>query len=107
MQYKANPPDPRVILKNLKQSAQKRGIPFDLTPLDIMYMSFPITCPILGIPLHWNIGQMGDDSYSFDRIDNSIGYTVDNIQVLSLKANRAKNNLSLKELKLLAQFYSE
>jgi hypothetical protein len=72
-----------------------------------MYLiDFPITCPILGIPLRWNIGEAKDDSYSFDRVDSSKGYSFDNIQILSLKANRAKNNLTETELKKFAVFYS-
>lgn len=97
--------DSKLLYNRLKASAKKRGIEFTLTIVDINNLAFPITCPILGIPLRYNRGKPEDDSYSIDRIDSSKGYTADNIQVISYKANRAKNNLTENELKLLGQFY--
>jgi hypothetical protein len=104
--YKIKPTETKKLYNNLKQSAKKRGIDFDLTLTDLNNLSFPITCPILGIPLKYNIGTPQDDSYSIDRKDNSIGYTIDNIEVISYKANRAKNNLSEEELSKLISYYS-
>ena len=99
------PLEPKEIIKRLKQSAKKRGIEFDLTTSDLDYIGFPITCPVLGIPLKWNRGEPKDDSYSFDRIDSSKGYCRDNIQIMSVKANRAKNDLTLEELKKFSQYF--
>jgi hypothetical protein len=96
----------REIYNRLKQSAKKRNIPFNLTLVDINELSFPITCPIMGIPLTYNRGQSEDNSYSIDRIDSSRGYEPDNIIVISNKANRMKNDGTIEELKLLADFYS-
>jgi len=45
-----------------------------------------------------------DESYSVDRIDSSLGYTFDNLQIISAKANRAKNNLTEEELQKFASF---
>jgi hypothetical protein len=106
MSYKMFAPTPKELYLKLRSSAKKRNIDFNLTVYDMYLIDFPITCPILGIPLHWNIGEAKDDSYSFDRIDSSVGYTFDNLQILSLKANRAKNNLTEAELKKFALFYS-
>jgi hypothetical protein len=100
------PTETRKIYNHLKNSAKKRGIDFDLTLIDINELSFPITCPILGIPLHYHRGKPEDDSYSIDRIDNNLGYVSGNLQVISFKANRAKNNLTNDELKKLAIFIS-
>ena len=99
------PRDFTVILKRIQQSAKKRGIEFNLTTTDLDEIGIPITCPILGIPLKWNTGQAEDNSYSLDRIDSEKGYVKDNIQFMSLKANRAKNNLNSAELKLLSAYY--
>lgn len=77
---------------------------FSLTLSDLNNLTFPITCPILGIPLKFNRGKMQDDSYSFDRIDSSKGYEINNIQVISWRANRLKNNATLTELKQLSNF---
>jgi hypothetical protein len=60
----------------------------------------------MGIPLTYNRGQSEDNSYSIDRIDSSRGYEPDNIIVISNKANRMKNDGTIEELKLLADFYS-
>jgi len=106
MDHKTKPPEHKQIIRRLKQSANKRGIPFDLTSTDLDDIGFPVTCPILGIPLKWNRGEMKDDSYSFDRIDSTLGYTKDNIQILSVKANRAKNNLTMEELKRFSQYFN-
>jgi hypothetical protein len=90
----------------LKASALSRGIYFDLTASDLNELSYPITCPILGIPLKCNAGKADDNSYSIDRIDNSLGYTIDNIQVISLRANKLKSDATVEELKLLYEYYS-
>ena len=100
------PLEHKEIIKRLKQSAKKRGIPFDLTTADLDYIGFPLTCPVLNIPLKWNRGEPKEDSYSFDRIDSSLGYTRDNIQILSFKANRAKNNLTIEEMKLFCLYFN-
>lgn len=104
--YKMFAPTPKELWNNLKQSAKKRNIQFDLTVYDIHCIGFPITCPVLNIPLRWNIGEAKDDSYSFDRIDSSLGYTFDNLEIISLKANRAKNNLTEDEMKKFCLYYS-
>lgn len=68
-------------------------------------MSFPITCPILGIPLKFNRGTTEDNSYSFDRIDSTKGYVIDNLIIVSWKANRLKNNATTEELEKISEFY--
>lgn len=65
-------------------------------------LSFPVTCPVLGIPLKFNRGKPEDDSYSIDRINSSIGYTIDNIEVISYRANRLKSDASNNEINLLS-----
>jgi hypothetical protein len=93
------------LYNRLKNSAKRRGIPFELTPVDIYDLPLPLRCPILDIPLKYNRGAAKDDSFSIDRIDSTIGYTRDNIIVISNRANRIKNNGTAEELKLLAEFY--
>lgn len=99
-------PDHKTIFNRLKQSAKKRGIDFTLTSSDILHLDLPISCPILNIPLVYNRGQVCDNSFSIDRKNPDVGYTPDNIWVISMKANRAKNNLTLDELAKLGNFYS-
>ena len=51
-------PEHKEIIRRLKQSAKKRGIDFNLTTTDLDEISFPISCPVLGIPLKWHRGEI-------------------------------------------------
>lgn len=97
----------KLLWSQLKASANKRGIPFELSPADIDEVGIPISCPILGIPLYFHRGQVQDDSISFDRIDSTKGYIVDNLVVISYRANRLKSDASLDELRKIATFYEQ
>lgn len=97
-------PDIKTLYNRLKQSAQKRNIEFTLTLMDLYDLSFPITCPVLGIPMKFNRGRPQDDSYSIDRLDSSIGYTIDNIRVISYRANRLKSDGTKTEIVKLADY---
>lgn len=98
-------PDVRTLYSRLKASAKRREIAFDLTLTDLNNLSFPLTCPVLGIRLKFN-NKLMDDSYSIDRIDSTKGYEIDNIIVISWKANRLKNNASNEELEKISNFYN-
>ncbi len=93
------------LYNSLKYSARKRKIPFTLTLIELNNLTFPITCPILGMPIRFNNKQQ-DDSISIDRIDSTLGYTIDNIVVISWKANRLKSNASLLEMNKISEFYT-
>jgi hypothetical protein len=96
------------LYNHYKGSAKSRSIPFRLTKVDFHELSFPLTCPILGIPLRFNTGKnMTDDSYSLDRIDSSKGYTKENVIVVSNRANILKRDATLEELQMMAKFYAE
>lgn len=99
-------PEIRQIYNRLKQSAKRRNIEFNLTICELNNLTFPITCPILGIPLKFNRNRLQDNSYSIDRINSTKGYCIDNIVVISWKANRLKNNASIKELQQISEFYN-
>jgi len=94
------------LLNQLKSSASKRGIDFNLSVSDLNEISFPLTCPVLGIPLKFNRGKVEDNSYSVDRMDSSKGYTADNIVIVSYRANKLKSDATLEELKSITEFYS-
>jgi len=75
-----------------KQSSKKRGIPFNIQPEDI---HIPTHCPYIGWEITKIIGEYRGKiptNASLDRIDSSIGYTKENIQVISSLANKLKNN---------------
>jgi hypothetical protein len=60
----------------------------------------------LGIPLFFNRGKEQDNSYSIDRKDSTKGYNIDNIIVISNKANKLKNDATTDQLNKIAAFYS-
>jgi len=88
-------------LKRIKERAKEKGLEFNLTREDIDY---PSVCPILGLSLERsNDGIPKKNSPSVDRIDPSKGYTKDNIQVISSKANFMKRDASILELLAFAR----
>lgn len=80
----------------------KSGKEFSIDVEDII---IPELCPYLGIKLEPYSGSSGGKPYSpsLDRIDNSAGYTRDNIQVISHLANQMKTNASREELLIFAK----
>tara|TARA_R110000822_G_scaffold44462_10_gene119260 strand:- start:1361 stop:1720 length:360 start_codon:yes stop_codon:yes gene_type:complete len=88
-----------------KRRARDKGLEFTLTKKDV---ELPEYCPLIGIKLKSNIGNgrgsCMSDSYSIDRIDTLRGYTKDNIQVISHKANAMKSNASKDELLKFAKW---
>lgn len=86
----------RMMWGKARARASAKGVPFSITPADIV---IPSHCPVLGIPLVRKVGRgPGDDSPSLDRIEAAKGYVPGNIVVISLRANRIKNDATLEEL---------
>ena len=90
-----------------RNRARIGGLECTITKDDIM---IPETCPVLGIPLAARVGagrsnrDHVENSPSLDRIDNSKGYTLGNIAVISMRANMIKNNATLAELKAIVAY---
>ena len=101
------PKEISALYHQLKASAARRGIDFDLNILDLYDLTFPISCPALGIPLQFNRGAAADNSYSIDSINSQRGYTANNIVVVSNRVNRIKNNASLEELRRIVEYYTD
>lgn len=87
--------------RSAKGRARLEGVEFSITP---RHVTIPETCPLLGIPLVKGLGKSHDNSPTLDRIEPSKGYIPPNVWVISYKANRAKSNLSIQELRTL--FYN-
>lgn len=95
----------RMTLASLKYRAKQRGLPFDLTKDDLV---LPVTCPVLGIPIIVGAGQNAHPNCpSVDRLDNSLGYTKDNIFIISNRANLLKKDATVDELKALVRYMEE
>ena len=87
-----------------KKRAQRKGIEFTITKEDII---IPETCPVFGIPLEFGKLKHRMNSPSLDRIDNSKGYTPDNIWIISYRANSIKYDATVEEIKLVAKAVEE
>jgi len=91
-----------------KQRAERRGVPFSITPLDI---TIPARCPVLGVKLAIAHGADGKGpspcSPTLDCIDPTLGYVPGNIAVVSWRANRLKSDATLAELRRLADWVEQ
>lgn len=86
---------PQSLLRAARRRAKTFGLEFTITARDIIV---PSECPLLGTELVLGEGKQGPNSPSLDRINNSRGYTPDNIWVISQRANTCKGNLSADEI---------
>lgn len=93
------------LLSAIKSKCKKKGIRFDLSVSDIV---IPELCPVLNIPLQFNVGLgANDNSPSIDRITPSMGYIPSNVIVVSRRANKIKNDATSNELFLVYDFYKD
>ncbi len=90
------------LLEGIRHRAKKYGIPFDLTEDDIV---IPEDCPIFKKPFIYAKNGRNEFSPSIDKILPQKGYVKGNIIVISWRANRIKNDATVKELKTIADFY--
>jgi hypothetical protein len=92
-------PTTKRMLQRAKSRATKRGWAYTITEQDV---PIPKICPILGAPLQAG----GPYAPSIDRIDPHKGYTPDNVQVISNRANILKSNGTIEEFMLLVKWFS-
>jgi hypothetical protein len=88
------------LLYTAKCRAKKSGVEFSITEKDFA----PVThCPLLGVRLNFSIRKRGShyNSPTIDRIDSNLGYVPGNVWVISGKANRIKNNATLREFETI------
>lgn len=105
LQYRLRNPE-KCLWRAAKQRATRKQLEFTINVEDIV---IPEYCPILGIKLKRAIGtgSLLDTSPSVDRIDNTLGYTKNNIQVISTKANQMKSTANSQELLAFAYWVLE
>lgn len=79
------------LVSTTKGRAKRRGIPFNITALDL---KVPSVCPYLKTPfVHKTMYSM-----SLDRIDPKKGYVKGNVEIISRKANAMKSDATNEEL---------
>lgn len=95
----------QMLINASKQRAKTKNREHSITVEDIKAI-FPEDgcCPIFGMKLEFNQAGFRENSPSIDRIDSSKGYTKDNIQIISWKANRIKGYASIEELEMLVAY---
>ena len=91
------PPEQR-LFNSVKKRVLKKNIPFDINIDDII---IPEVCPILDIPLDFSTF---DNTPQVDRIIPLKGYIKGNIQVISGRANRIKNDGTLAEHEAIVKY---
>ena len=82
----------------LRSKAKKNEIAFDIELEDVIIPEF---CPVFNIPLD---GRDRDHQWSFDKIYPEKGYTKGNVKIISMKANRLKNNATIPELEKIIEY---
>jgi hypothetical protein len=76
---------------NLRRNASARNLPFVLT-IEEAYHKFTGKCALSALPiLLVRNEKLGTQTASLDRIDSSLGYTVDNVQWVHKDINLMKN----------------
>ena len=86
------------MVDHARHRAKRDNREFSKTKADIV---IPEKCPILNekfIPGDKHIGP------SLDRVDNTKGYTKDNIRVISKKANHLKGAATIEQLKTIISY---
>lgn len=99
---KGQPPE-RKMWARARSLAKDFGYEFNITVSDI---NIPKVCPVLGIELVTHSGKSGgkDNSPALDRIDNTQGYVVGNVQVISQLANVMKSSANKEQLLMFAKW---
>ncbi len=96
----------KALIRHARTRALKKGLEFDLKYEDLNY---PDYCPVLGIKLKHGYGKGKDreNSPSIDRIDNTKGYTVDNVIIISVLANSIKTSATPEQIIKVGEFYKK
>ena len=92
------------MLSDAKVRARKKGLQFNIELADIVV---PNHCPYLNILLVTDNDCKRDDSPTLDRIVPSLGYVKGNVEVISERANRIKNDATPTELLRIAIRYDK
>lgn len=84
----------RVLWAGAKDRARLKGLPFEITPEDILECIEGVgpTCPITGEPFKKGKGKSCPQSMSLDRVIPALGYVRGNIRIISVRANTIKQD---------------
>jgi hypothetical protein len=95
------------LFNSAKLKAKRRGLDFNIKFGDVLRLVNKGACPVTGIPFDNREKPLkGPDlpfRASLDRMDNTRGYLVDNIMVVSKIYNHAKFNWNSEDVERMAQ----
>lgn len=94
----------KYIIWDSRARAKKLGLEHSISEDDI---EIPEFCPVFNIPIFKVEGKKTDNSFSIDRINNTLGYIKGNIKIISYKANRLKNTSSIEDLEAILKYMKE
>lgn len=93
------------IARRARVRGRKKGLESTIRNTDIYW---PTHCPVLGLELDYSTPQgkrkPGPNSPTLDRWDNTKGYVVGNVYVISMRANTIKSNATADELIAVAKY---
>lgn len=89
---------------SFKKSAITRGYEWDITPeiVDEVYNFQGGKCSLSGLDIGWSEVHWTHTA-SIDRIDNSMGYTKENIHLVHKKINMMRGTLTVQEFKAFCE----
>lgn len=87
-------------LSQARENAQNWNMECSILEKDIV---LPNKCPLLNILLDYSVSENYINSAQLIRLNKKLGYTKNNILIVSEKARKVIDNLSLHEIKLLAE----
>lgn len=90
------------IYDRAKSRAEKLGREFTISLEDVV---IPSECPVFGIKFVYE--KDSPWAPSIDRVDSSRGYTPDNIQIISRRANYLKSNMTVEEAEIIYRFMAD
>lgn len=90
-----------------KENAEKRGLSFTLTVSQVKTLLLTKRCYYSGKLLvdgpHPKGGALNPCRRTFERLDNSKGYTAKNVRAVCMRLNNIRSDASLEELEQIAE----
>lgn len=93
----------KTLLSAAKKRAITQGCEFNI---DLEDIKIPKFCPLLGIEIIRSNIKASPNSPSLDRINPNLGYTKNNIHIISRRVNTIKNNATLDEIERILSWYN-
>ena len=100
---------PTVMVSTTRKKSSCLGLPFDLT-VNYIKSIWPKDdcCPILKTPFEIAAkGSNRNTSASIDRVIPNKGYTQGNVVIISMLANRIKNNATPEQVQAVGNYYAD